>query len=212
MNPYTISRLLRQTNPEVACHYSVINHHVDGLHYLCLHRSEDLTIKVYIMEEPANPNGLYLVNPHTHRYAFSTVVLNGALDHVLFDKVEGDDWEEFRYDPESRGKTLVQRCSLKSRKQVQGFRSAYWLEPESIHTLQIRKEQGPLILGLAQMRDTRTHSELYLPTDDHGHYLKPHSRTPTVNETRELIDMVLVYLMSHLPVTSKLVHSHPLPR
>lgn len=51
--------------------------HVKGMDYLCLYRSEVLTIKVYFFDGVGTDGAL--VMPHDHRYNFGTTVLAGEL-------------------------------------------------------------------------------------------------------------------------------------
>jgi hypothetical protein len=58
-----------------AAQNSVINHHVEGMEYLCLHRSDKLTVKLYFIDPERMRQqvpGTYLVTPHTHRYSFES--------------------------------------------------------------------------------------------------------------------------------------------
>ena len=40
------AQMLREVSPAEAMPHSVINHHVNGMDYLCLHRSDKLTVKL----------------------------------------------------------------------------------------------------------------------------------------------------------------------
>jgi hypothetical protein len=71
---------------EHAMKHSYRNFHAEGLDYVCLHRTPDLTVKAYFFDgaSTANPQ---VVHPHTHRYDFATTVLRGGVRNVIY-------WEE----------------------------------------------------------------------------------------------------------------------
>jgi hypothetical protein len=60
------------------------NFHAKGLDYLCLHRSEALTIKAYFY---AGEAGSEVVCPHDHRYPFSTHIVAGESGHIRYTEV-----------------------------------------------------------------------------------------------------------------------------
>jgi hypothetical protein len=59
------------------------NFHVLGMDYLCLSRSDDRTVKVY-MAEWARSMAEEIVNPHDHRYDFRTICLAGQISNHAF--------------------------------------------------------------------------------------------------------------------------------
>lgn len=63
--------------------HSYRNYHAKGLDYLCLQRSEHLTLKVYFFDNPAFEAG-EVVCPHDHRYNFSTTVIRGSATNQLW--------------------------------------------------------------------------------------------------------------------------------
>ena len=62
---------------------SYMDYHVKGLDYLCLKRSEGLTLKVYFFEGDVKdlPE---VVNPHNHKYDFTSEVLSGVVENILY--------------------------------------------------------------------------------------------------------------------------------
>lgn len=188
MNNREIFRmLLQQMDPAEMAQHSTINHHVDGMQYLCLHRSPKLTAKIYLIEQPINPNSGYLVHPHTHRYAFSSTVLTGELMHLRFLEMEGNAWRRYSYRAESRSRQHESNCSLFSyRREHHTSGSSYFVQPHEIHTLRMLPESGqPTMIGLFQLADTQSASRLYLPPDmDEVAY--PNSKQPDVDQTLAL--------------------------
>lgn len=64
--------------------------HVRGFDYLCLKRSEQLTVKVYLFDGDV-ADAAEVVCPHDHRYDFRTICLGGQVANQLF--------REDRFDP-----------------------------------------------------------------------------------------------------------------
>ncbi len=169
--------------------YSVANHHVNGLDYLCLHRSEKLTIKLYLMEKPENPNSGFLVNPHSHRYSFWSACLVGTLQHVRFaEDLTKADWMRMRYAPETRSGICDAYIGLTSKVERIHEGDHYFVTSDEIHTLKMYPGSGPLLLGLVQFSDVKEKSELYLPTEGRPTPEYPHSWTPTLIHTQALRD------------------------
>lgn len=52
--------------------------HAAGFDYMCLHRSDDLTVKAYFFDQQIG-SAPEIVNPHNHRYDFSTWCLSGCV-------------------------------------------------------------------------------------------------------------------------------------
>jgi len=68
---------------EVMARNSFSNFHTKGLDYLCVHRSEELTIKVYFFER-GGQTAPEVICPHDHRYPFHTQVLAGQSGHYRY--------------------------------------------------------------------------------------------------------------------------------
>lgn len=71
------------------------NFHARGVYYVCLLRSPKLTIKLYhFVPEELEPlidkwGRHILVNPHTHRYDFQTLVLEGGMTNITYSDIPG---------------------------------------------------------------------------------------------------------------------------
>lgn len=187
LNHTFFSAMLSEADPNALAQHSVLNHHANGMDYLCLHRTPELTVKVYLIEKPENANDGFLVNPHTHRYDFGTVVLAGALEHVRVDVAEpretGLKYDRYIYEP-GAAPQLRDCVSLRWRPERHSVKDTYWVNTREIHTLRmLGADPAPVVLGLIQLSDTRQTSRLYLrPTST---FRRPDSRVPTVREYQE---------------------------
>lgn len=190
MNANCFKRLLIELDHDVAAEYSVINHHVDGVEYLCLHRSDKMTVKLYFID-PANmllSPGMCLVTPHTHRYSFESTVLAGRLQHITFRQCAGSRYDVSEYSPETRTRDGVGECDLDIiSRDVHEVGSDYWNGTSDIHTLIVPHE--PVLLGLIQFGDTVTKSTVYLRKGVRMDY--PEARKPTVDEALALRNRAL---------------------
>lgn len=189
MNHQQFATLLEEMDPAEMAQHSVHNHHVDGLDYLCLHRSDKLTVKLYFIDpyvltlEP----GEFLVTPHTHRYAFESRVLVGRLGHVRFE--ENFDYQcvysKYRYSPEIRERHLVcDTYDLTPTVQyyMPGKDGAYWNSTKDIHTLMVPDRF--VLLGLVQFADTLNESTVYIRQGSEMKY--PKSRPLSPEEAEKL--------------------------
>jgi hypothetical protein len=182
---------------EMARH-SVKNHHVNGLDYLCLHRSDKLTVKLYFLDpaKMAKERGDFLVAPHTHRYSFESYVLHGRLGHIrLWERrVEGSDgqYECFAYDPDTRTRKFTHACDFGHSVEYYGIagQESYWNSTSDIHTLLVPDKF--VLLGLVQFSDICSSSEVYLRKGSDMKY--PESRPLTDSEAEELRWQALSYL------------------
>lgn len=193
LDPALFRFLLEEMDAEAMTGHSSINHHVDGMNYLCLSRSESLTVKLYLMEEPRNDNSGFLVNPHSHRYAFSSLVLAGALAHLRFmpsESASDRQWDRFEYRAETREREKIGTTRLRREVESCSTGTCYFVEPHEIHTLHV-DPAGPLLLGLVQFSDQTSTSDLYLPIADNGEMALPQTRRPTVGEMIGLRDRAL---------------------
>lgn len=75
---------------EAMCANSYRNFHTKGFDYLCLHRSEEVTLKAYFFDEEVceHPE---IVMPHDHRYGFITHVAKGGLSEKKWRLPRPDD-------------------------------------------------------------------------------------------------------------------------
>ncbi len=190
MNRKFFDQLLTELDPAEAAQHSTINHHVEGMDYLCLHRSEKLTAKLYFIDPAriAKESGSFLVTPHTHRYAFESTVLAGLLRHARFSQLSGCDVERFTYDAETRARRREGHHNLIAYDvRTHGSNTSddtYWVDTDEIHTLLV--PYRPVLLGLVQFADTRPVSDVFIPSREDGRLEFPASRRPTAEEADDL--------------------------
>jgi hypothetical protein len=178
VNANMFRTMLLELDPIEAAENSILNHHVEGLDYLCLHRSLKLTVKLYLIdpERIAADPCEFLVTPHTHRYAFESTVLSGSLVHDLFEESEGQTYARSIYEPETKTRIANGACDLRSKSAFTHLRaSSYWVGIDDIHTLHVPAE--PVLLGLVQFADTARTSTVYVRYGSEMKY--PESRKPT---------------------------------
>lgn len=187
------SKLLHSVGLEQMAN-SRINHHANGMDYLCLLRTPKLTVKLYRIKDTAkNVNSGYLVHPHNHRYGFSSVLLHGDITHIRFKLTqlpsEADStYDKWVYSAENKKGQKDPRGAFMLTERIEHHRQRgeYLVNPYEIHTLRIKEGQETLI-GLIQYEDTAMLSDLYLPSGKSFDDLpKVDTRTPTVDEFVQL--------------------------
>jgi hypothetical protein len=185
MNSNCFKRLLIELDHVAAAENSVINHHVNGMDYLCLHRCSALTVKLYFID-PSNialGSNAYLVTPHTHRYSFESTVLAGRLQHLTFRECGGSRYDASEYSPETRTRYGTGDCDLEIRaRDLHEMGSDYWCGTSDIHTLIVPDD--PVLLGLVQFADITQKSTVYVRKG--RPMLYPESRKPTADEALAL--------------------------
>lgn len=192
-----LSILKNMTAPfelEQAAQHSTINHHANGMDYLCLNRDPDgETLKLYLIEEPhkAKERSGYLVHPHTHRYPFSTIVLSGMVDHYRFkakpcEATDKDAWSKFPFFAETRELGKPDHVTLRTVSIEEHHEGGvYFVNPDEIHTLSMISVR-PLLLGLTQYPDVDRVSNIYIPKGKQIDFSD--SRRPTVEEVIRIRD------------------------
>jgi hypothetical protein len=184
--------MLREMDPAEMAVHSIRDHHVEGIDYLCLHRSDKLTVKLYFIDPTAidiEP-GKFLVTPHTHRYNFESTVLKGTLRHVRFEEVRGTAYEVSTYSPETRSRESRGDANLVPSTEVYSAGGHYWNSVLDIHTLIV--PAVPVLLGLVQYSDVWPRSTVYVRK---GHEMKfPESSTMTADEAARLRERALSML------------------
>lgn len=158
-----------QENIEKVIQNSRKNHHAEGVNYINLLRSPELTIKLYLTFPGISHNSQgYIVNPHDHRYSFETYVLRGEIDNILFkvENSEDGEWERFEYSSHFTGGFSLEKsgsCDLKIRK-VQKLKAGdfYALDAEAVHTIAVSQEE-PTILLLFQHQSGKNQTKYYAP-------------------------------------------------
>lgn len=146
---------------ELAKH-SIFNHHVNGMHYLCLNRTNDLTLKIYYCSDVGNPNSGYLVHPHNHRYEFDSTVLKGELQHLRFQesKNHGELVTKYGYDWQTKQLKEINNVCLYTHRDdncKEGY--GYTVLPNEIHTLKLLSPV--VIIGLIQYEDKIDNAVVY---------------------------------------------------
>lgn len=166
MNRNSFFQMLKELNPQEIAAHSVLNHHVEGMNYLCLHRSPKLTVKLYFID-PARIDktpGSMLVTPHTHRYAFESTVLTGQLIHETFREGVDSDHDRFVYAPETKMRLGTGSVGLWQRSVnthiARTNTDSYWVDTDEIHNLIV--PDRPVLLGLVQFADVLPTSTVYL--------------------------------------------------
>jgi len=141
---------------EMMIENSFKNFHVKGFDYLCIHRSEQLTIKVYMMDGDASKM-TEVVNPHDHRYLFTTTVLAGEMiDHRYELSDDGDLYNAFDYlTPLNGGNGFTFRGEERLKKtdslildENQDLMTLHF----DLHTIGFKSDQTVIMLN--QFRDT----------------------------------------------------------
>lgn len=127
------------------------NFHTKGFEYLCLFRSPEYTIKMYIFDGDVAklPE---VVNPHDHRYKFNTMVLHGEMIDYRFQRsaIAGDVYQAFDYlTPLNGGNGFTFRGEerLMKTEAVRLFAEDTLLTNQhDLHTIQMVGTQNVLIL------------------------------------------------------------------
>jgi hypothetical protein len=131
------------------------NFHAKGFDYICLHRSPKLTMKLYMFNGDCRklPE---VVNPHDHRYDFSTHVLAGRVANLNFaESVEGEVYNQFEYlTPLNGGEgfsTFSKEVRLQKTSETEYLRDqSYNLSASDLHTISIRNNETVLLLTQKQ--------------------------------------------------------------
>lgn len=132
------------------------NFHAKGLDYICLERTENVTLKIYFLDGDVSkiPE---VVNPHDHRYPFGTTVLAGAMaDHRFVRDDAGEVFTAFDYmTPLNGGDGFTfrgeERLRLEDTTQL-AKHGRLRTSAEHVHTIQMLQDQT--ILCLVQHPDT----------------------------------------------------------
>lgn len=153
--------------------------HAKGFDYLCLHRSETMTVKVYFFDGDVAQSPEAVI-PHDHRYQFWTDVLAGTVVNHEFIELTGeryrdeaDPYERFSYlTPLNGGDGFTwEREAWLFRSTSQPFSSGdgYGMRAPQLHTITVRPDT---VLRLIQWADV-------IPLDQPTHaYRLAGSREP----------------------------------
>ena len=144
------------------------NYHARGLDYLCLLRTDRLTVKAYFFRSHREcqqcPNGEgWLVWPHNHRYIFEYVTIQGTIRNHRFVLDRGEAFELYAYSAESREPIGIMSSGLheahvETTRAGEGFLMA---RTDELHTLTI---PTPTALAIqVQFADTRQKTAMLAP-------------------------------------------------
>lgn len=153
--------LAKRVDVREAQNHSFKDYHVKGLDYLCLFRSNQLTLKAYFFDEGLENHDGY---PHTHRYSFMTRVLRGELkeDHYIEILRRGLPFVEYEYDTvldNGEGFSLKRAVTLEQTTGCYAAGGTYFNGPHSIHML---KDIAPkTVLLITQYADVEKTSLTY---------------------------------------------------
>ncbi len=135
--------------------------HCKGVNYVCLHRSEELTLKLY--EMPVH-NTRYIVSPHNHIYNFDTVLLYGDVINYYFEQGNGQEYflRKFSSKLNHGGgfSTIATQCRLRVNERIllANKLDQYYCTKDKIHTLKVYQ---PSLIFIAQYKDIDTTSIVY---------------------------------------------------
>ena len=130
------------------------NFHCKGLDYLCLERSDNLTVKAYFFNGDTSQLPEIVV-PHNHRYGFNSIVLSGLVANKKYMEfplasVWGQVYDKFDfYTPLNGGNGFewVDEVKLATVSDVTyKAGQSYYSAASDIHTLQIHAPESVLIL------------------------------------------------------------------
>lgn len=162
-----VRNLLDQAEPRHMFQNSYRDYHAKGLDYLCLHRSEGLTIKAYFLNVP---QGMNIVNPHDHAYNFHTFILKGKLANLLYKEGEGEIWNKFHYRPSlSRNRRFVIDSSTKLklvRDDQYCIGTGYYMVRDEIHTIQSLAPDTVMLLYQYQTPSAKKDEGTFLYTKE----------------------------------------------
>lgn len=124
--------------------------HAKGLDYICLKRTPNHTVKIYILDGDASklPE---VVNPHDHRYPFRTTVLRGQMVDQRFERGgPGPVYEAFDYlTPLNGGSGFSwrgeERLAHVGRTRLHRF-DQLMTAPEMLHTISMEADQTIIML------------------------------------------------------------------
>lgn len=142
--------------------------HAKCVDYVCLHRTKELTVKAYFLNEGL-ARGENVVNPHDHAYNFSTFVLSGTLANVNFYPADesGTKWYKNRYETALRGEPkIIFDKAVKLREEERFYEAGdhYYLDHAQVHTIRAYSEDVVMLLFQYQTEQTaRRETSLFLP-------------------------------------------------
>lgn len=162
LTKHIVANLIDQLNMKSCIQNSYKNYHAQGLWCIDLFRSDKMNIKLFFLFPDIIKEKDYLVNPHNHGYNFTTEVLYGSVDHVVFKEKPYDPsiiasvgWKKHTYEwYKPRGEQLTEkgkvRLAIEScEKYTAG--QGYYCDTDVIHSIITTDE--PTCLLLCQFSD-----------------------------------------------------------
>lgn len=133
------------------------DYHVKGFDYICLKRSPEETIKIYFFDGDV-ANMSEVVNPHDHRYDFTTHVLAGSSQNITFEEdPNGTVYQGFDFRTPlngGNGFAFKKESRLSETNRVSyAAGQRYHFRAEQLHTIRVASSQT--ILCLQQFEDRR---------------------------------------------------------
>jgi hypothetical protein len=124
--------------------------HTKGFDYICLSRSDDLTVKLYLMDGVVT-RASEVVNPHDHRYAFETFCLSGKVTNYEFVPGQrGKLYERFDYLTPLNGGAGFSHAGQVRLERDAGTPylpgESYRMEAAQLHTIRVHGGQTALLL------------------------------------------------------------------
>jgi len=149
--------LPQRINVEEVIASSYRNFHAKGMDYVCLHRDQALTLKLYFFDGDVSklPE---VVNPHDHRYSFRTWVVAGAGQNIWYEPGDEHDahFQQFDWATPLLGgdgfKWHQEVMLRESRRETFAAGESYFMRAPEIHTIRMVKNET--VLFLAQFEDT----------------------------------------------------------
>lgn len=145
---------------EIIAANSYRDFHARGIDYLCLHRSEALTVKAYFFEG-VDPGASEAVNPHDHRYPFSTSIIAGRSEHFRYaeprpsDAMPGDPFHCFDWLTPLNGGSGFAPAGEARLRRISRERykpgDSYFCRADEIHTISVDRDAILLLVQLADV-------------------------------------------------------------
>ena len=139
-----VENLVESANWRELASDSYFNFHVEGLTYINLFRSPQLTVKLYLFDDVKLNKQGFLVHPHNHSYNFYHKTLVGQITNSRFTVTDPDTtlagkWDVWKFDTPLNGGDGVSRVNLsvglKERCEVLCAGAGYYLDHKEIHTI-----------------------------------------------------------------------------
>ena len=167
-----LTNLIKNANIEQLMQNSIKDYHIKGFDYINLHRSKDLTVKLYFFDNIIS-NMSEVINPHDHRYDFDTFVIRGNFTDFTFEESDkGDVFNKFSYKTPlcgGDGFTFDSETKLSIVKQdTIAAGGQYFHKAEDLHTIRINTPDTVLCLLQYSDKDldnTWTFSRDYLKNE-----------------------------------------------